>query len=237
MGGDDTDRRASRAATRHCVAAEQSEDPIRTVGLLRPAIVPQVSEDDRSNPPLDDAPIIHLSAVVEDRVVIGTGTKVWSNVYIRSGARIGRNCVFGRNSFVDLDVVIGDCVKVQNNASLYEGVQLADGVFVGPHVIFTNDKIPRAVTPDGRLKTTDDWQLEKTFVRFGAAIGAGAVIVAGVEIGRWAMVGSGSVVTHNIPDRGLAVGNPARVIGYVSAAGARCETVDQARLLTVKEQT
>lgn len=195
-----------------------------------------MGEDDRSANPVDVEPTVHASASVEDDVRIGAGTKVWSNVQIRRGARIGNDCVFGRNSFVDLDVVIGDCVKVQNNASLYEGVELADGVFVGPHVIFTNDKVPRAITPDGRLKTTDDWQLEKTFVHHGAAIGAGAVIITGVEIGPWAMIGSGAVVTRNVPEHALAVGNPARVIGYVSARGVRCETVEEARQRTETEQ-
>jgi UDP-2-acetamido-3-amino-2,3-dideoxy-glucuronate N-acetyltransferase len=180
---------------------------------------------------------IHESASVEDDVVIGDGTRVWSNVQIRRGARIGSNCVFGRNSFVDLDVTVGDNVKVQNNASLYEGVVVDDGVFIGPHVIFTNDKVPRAITANGRLKTTDDWQLGRIHVCHGAAIGAGAVVITGVTIGRWAMVGSGAVVTRDVPDHGLAVGNPARLIGYVSAAGVRCESQEQAAALSADEST
>ncbi len=179
---------------------------------------------------------IHPSASVEDGVTIGAGTRIWSNVQVRRGARIGRSCVFGRNSSVDLDVVVGDHVKVQNNASLYEGVELEDGVFIGPHVIFTNDRVPRAINPDGSLKNTDDWELGRTFVRTGAALGAGATVVTGVEIGLWAMVGSGAVVTGDVPPHALVVGNPARIVGYVSAAGRRCTTQDEAILATRDER-
>jgi acetyltransferase-like isoleucine patch superfamily enzyme len=182
------------------------------------------------------AAIVHPSAIVEHGAEIGDGTRVWANVQVRPGARIGRNCVLGRNTFVDLDVQVGDCVKVQNNASLYEGLTLEHGVFVGPHVVFTNDRVPRAITPDGRLKITDDWILRRTLVRHGAAIGAGAVVVAGVTIGRWAMIGSGAVVTKDVPDHALVLGNPGRIVGYVSASGQRVGTVDEARRATEQEE-
>ena len=178
---------------------------------------------------------VHESAEIDDDVVIGDRTRIWANVQVRAGARIGQDCSFGRNSFVDLDVIVGDRVKVQNNASLYEGVVLEDGVFIGPHVIFTNDRLPRAITPDGRLKTTDDWELGATIVRTGAALGAGVVVVTGTEIGRWAMVGSGTVVTRDVPEHGLVVGNPGRIVGYVSAAGTRCDNQDAARSLSERE--
>ena len=178
---------------------------------------------------------VHDSAVVEEGAVIGDGTRVWANVQVRKGAVLGRNCILGRNSFVDLDVHVGDNVKVQNNSSLYEGVTLEDGVFVGPHVVFTNDKIPRAVTPSGELKTTDDWVLGTILVREGAAIGAGAVIVTGITIGRWAMVGSGAVVTRDVPDYGLVLGNPAMLSGFVSAGGVRCESQSEAHALSIVE--
>lgn len=178
---------------------------------------------------------VHPSAQIEDNVVIGTGSRVWANVQIRSGARIGRECSLGRNSFVDLDVVVGDCVKVQNNASLYEGVTLEDGVFVGPNVIFTNDRVPRAVNPDGRLKASGDWELWRTTVRRGASLGAGAVVLTCAEIGPWAMVGSGTVVTRDVPGHAVVVGNPGRIIGFVSAGGQRCETQQEAELLSVAE--
>lgn len=182
-----------------------------------------------------DDPFVHASAVVEAGASIGARTKVWSNVQVRTGARIGRDCVLGRNAFVDVDVVVGDCVKVQNNASLYEGVELADGVFVGPHVIFTNDRVPRAVTPDGSLKTTADWTLGRTRVERGAALGAGVVVVTDTTIGAWAIVGSGTVVTRDVPDHALVVGNPGTVIGWVSAGGQRCGSQHEARELSRQE--
>ncbi len=181
-------------------------------------------------------PHIHPSATVEPGAEIGDGTRVWSNVQVRPGARIGRDCILGRNSFVDLDVKVGNNVKIQNNASLYEGVEVADGAFIGPHVIFTNDRVPRAVNPDGTRKSTDDWHLGRTFVGEGAALGAGVVVVTGVTIGRWAMVGSGAVVTKDVPDHALVVGNPARIVSWVSAAGTRCDDQAAARSLTEHEQ-
>lgn len=181
-----------------------------------------VGTEDHEMPRTDT--FVHPSAVVEDGAIVGAGTKIWAQVQVRVGARIGAQCILGRNSFVDCDVVLGDRVKVQNNASLYEGVELESGVFIGPHVIFTNDKVPRAVNPDGTLKRPEDWQCGRTLVQEGAALGAGVVVVTGVTIGRWAMVGSGAVVTRDVPDHALLVGNPAHQIGWVSAAGTRCDT-------------
>jgi len=122
---------------------------------------------------------------------------------------------------VDSGVVIGNRVKVQNYVSIYHGVTIEDGVFVGPHTVFTNDKLPRAITPDGQIKSADDWVVSPTVVRYGAAIGANSVLVCGITVGRWAMIGAGSVVTKDVPDYGLVVGNPARLIGYVKEDGSR----------------
>lgn len=172
---------------------------------------------------------MHPTADISPTARIGPGTTVWSHAQIRDGARIGRECVLGRNTFVDVDVHVGDRVKIQNGASLFEGVSLADGVFVGPHVVFTNDLVPRAVNPDGSLKTADDWRRDTTTVGTGAAIGAGAVIITGLHIGEWSMVGAGAVVTRDVPDHALVVGNPARPIGWVDRAGMRCAAADVAR--------
>jgi len=164
---------------------------------------------------------IHPSAEVAQDAVIGDNTKVWHLVQIRPGARIGQECIFGRGVYVDSHVVIGNRVKVQNYVSIYEGVTIDDGVFVGPHVVFSNDKHPRAINPEGTLKAATDWTISLTRVGMGASLGANATIVCGVTIGSWAMIGAGSVVTKDVPDFGLVVGNPARLIGYVCKCGQR----------------
>lgn len=164
---------------------------------------------------------VHESAVVEDNVEIGEGTRIWQIVQVRPGARIGKDCNIGRGVFVDCNVVIGDNVKIQNYVSVYEGVTLEDGVFLGPHCVFTNDKVPRAVNNDMTPKDAHDWEITPTLVKQGAAIGANAVIICGVTIGKWAMIGSGAVVTKDVPDYGLVVGNPARLLDYVCPNGHR----------------
>ncbi len=172
---------------------------------------------------------VHPTAVVEDGAVIGEGCMVWHLCQIRAGAVLGCDCVLGRGVFVDSGVVIGNRVKVQNYVSIFHGVEIDDGVFVGPHVCFSNDLHPRAVNPDMTLKSADDWTLVPTHVCAGAAIGANASILCGVTIGRWAMVGLGAVVVHDVPDYGLVVGNPARLIGYVCACGQRKDSLELAR--------
>lgn len=180
---------------------------------------------------------VHATAEVSDSATIGDGTRIWSLCQIRDGARLGANCIVGRNSFIDVNVEVGANVKIQNNCSLYEGVQLEDGVFIGPHVTFTNDLYPRAINPDGTLKDASDWVLGRTLVRYGAALGARTVVVTGVMIGRWAMIGSGTVVTRDVPDHALVVGSPGRTIGWVSAAGVRCASQAEAEALTSAEST
>jgi acetyltransferase-like isoleucine patch superfamily enzyme len=174
---------------------------------------------------------IHPSADVEADVTLGENTKVWHLCHIRRGAKIGSECVFGRGVFVDAGVQIGSRVKIQNYVSVFHGVTIEDGVFVGPHVCFTNDMFPRAVNADMSLKAADDWVLGETLVKAGAAIGANSTIVCGITIGRWAMIGSGSVVTKDVPDYALVVGNPARIIGYVSPSGKRVSTPEEAAQL------
>jgi UDP-2-acetamido-3-amino-2,3-dideoxy-glucuronate N-acetyltransferase len=171
---------------------------------------------------------VHATADVSPDARVGDGTSVWHQVQIREGACVGRNCVLSKGVYIDAGVRIGNNVKIQNYVSVYHGVTIEDGVFVGPHVCFTNDLRPRAVNPDGSLKAADDWVLSPTLVQEGAALGANSTIVCGVTIGRWAMIGSGSVVTHDIPDHGLAWGNPAELHGFVCQCGVRlCEPAEQ----------
>jgi UDP-2-acetamido-3-amino-2,3-dideoxy-glucuronate N-acetyltransferase len=166
---------------------------------------------------------IHPSADVSDKAIIGDGTSIWHQAQVREGANIGEKCIIGKGVYVDADVILGKHVKIQNYVSVYHGVTIEDGVFVGPHVCFTNDLHPRAVNPDLSLKAADDWVLSKTLIREGAALGANSTIVCGITIGMWAMIGSGSVVTKNIPDYGLAYGNPARLHGFVCPCGTRLQ--------------
>ena len=168
-------------------------------------------------------PRIHPTAVVSPQAQVGEGTSIWHHAQVREGVRIGRECIVGKNVYVDFDVVIGDRVKIQNNALVYHGVTIEDGVFIGPAACLTNDRRPRAVTPDGALKSGTDWEVGTILVREGAAIGARAVILPNVTIGPWAMVAAGAVVTHDVPAHGLAVGMPARLQGYVCRCGERLE--------------
>lgn len=164
---------------------------------------------------------IHPSAEVSPGAQIGEGTSIWHQAQVRDGARLGRHCIVGKGSYVDTGVQIGDNVKIQNYVSIYHGVTIEDGAFCGPHCVFSNDKRPRAVNPDGSLKSADDWEVTPVLVRKGAAIGANATILCGVSIGQWAMVGAGSVVTRDVPDFGLVLGNPARLCGFVCPCGHR----------------
>jgi len=164
---------------------------------------------------------IHPTAEVSPGAEIGEGTSIWHQVQVREGARIGRNCILSKGVYVDTGVTLGDNVKVQNYVSIYHGVTIEDGVFCGPHCVFTNDERPRAINPDGTLKAGDDWTLSETRVKKGASIGANAVIVCGVTVGAWAMIGAGSVVTRDVPDHGLVYGNPAQLHGFVCRCGGR----------------
>lgn len=159
------------------------------------------------------------SAEVDSRAKVGAGTSVWSNAAIREDAEVGRECVIGRGAYIGPGVRLGDRVKVQNLAQIYEPATVADGAFVGPAVVFTNDLYPRAVTPEGRLKNQDDWDAVGVTVLEGASIGARAVCVAPVVVGRWATVAAGAVVAADVPDYGLVRGVPARRVGWMGRAG------------------
>jgi len=154
---------------------------------------------------------IHQSAEVAKDANIGPGTSVWNNAQIREGARVGAGCNIGKDVYIDTGAVIGDRVKIQNGVSVYRGVTVQDDVFLGPHMTFTNDRYPRAFNTD--------WQITGTLVKRGASIGANATIVCGHTIGEYAMVAAGSVVTRDVPDYGLVMGNPARLRGYACRCG------------------
>lgn len=164
--------------------------------------------------------LIHATAQVSDQATIGPGTQIWNHSQVREGVQIGENCILGKDVYVDFGVEVGDNVKIQNGAYIYHGATIESGVFIGPGVIFTNDKKPRAINPDGSLKGNDDWEVGKIKICHGASLGAGSIILPNVTIGRFALIGAGAVVTHDVADHALVAGNPARQVGYV----CRCAT-------------
>ena len=164
---------------------------------------------------------IHPTADVEDGVTIGDGTAVWAQVHVRSGATIGHDCIVGEKTYIAGDVTIGDRVKINAMVYVCAGVTIEDGVMVSAAVVFTNDRYPRATTPDlSELRTSEvDEHTLPTRVCEGATIGAGAVVGAGLEVGRFALVGMGTVVTRSVPDFHLVIGNPARSVAVVCRCG------------------
>jgi len=156
---------------------------------------------------------IHPSATVDERAEIGDHSKIWVNVQVRENARVGRNCIISKDVYIDHGVTIGNNCKIQNSVSVYHGVTIEDDVFVGPNACFTNDLHPRA--------HASSWVATPTLVRRGASIGANATIVCGTEIGAYAMVAAGAVVTKDVEPYALVMGNPARPVGYVDEAGNR----------------
>lgn len=170
---------------------------------------------------------IHPTAEVSPDAAVGVGTRIWRQAHIREHAQIGENCNIGKGVYIDAHVRIGSNVKIQNHVSIFEGVTLEDGVFIGPHVCFTNDMFPRAITPDGKLKSADDWEITPTLVKYGASIGAGAVVVCGITIGTFALLGAGAVVTRDVPPHALVFGNPARQHGYVCRCARRLPEVHE----------
>jgi UDP-2-acetamido-3-amino-2,3-dideoxy-glucuronate N-acetyltransferase len=166
-------------------------------------------------------------AVIDDNVEIGEGTKIWHFSHVQSGAKIGKKCVLGQNVNVGNNVTIGNFVKIQNNVSVYEGVTLEDYVFCGPSMVFTNILNPRSKYP----QVGAEFYIE-TLVKEGASMGANCTIVCGHTIGRFAMVGAGAVVTKDVPDFALVVGNPARIIGWYSEAGEKMEFDENGRFVS-----
>ena len=167
--------------------------------------------------------MIAPTADVDARADVADSTRVWQLAQIREYATIGENCVIGRGAYIDAGVSIGDNCKIQNNALVYAPAVLEDGVFVGPAAVFTNDTFPRAINSDGTLRDASDWKAQGVAVRRGAAIGARALVLGGVEIGEWALVAAGSVVTNDVPPHALMVGTPARRTGWVGTSGRLME--------------
>ncbi|MFH0835319.1 MAG: acyltransferase [Candidatus Micrarchaeota archaeon] len=156
---------------------------------------------------------IHPTADVSPQAKIGDGTKIWNQAQIRENCEIGKNCNIGKDVYIDFDVKIGDRVKIQNGVSVYHGVVIEDDVFLGPHCITTNDMFPRS--------WISEFAVHKTLIKKGASIGAGAILVCGITVGEYAMVGAGAVVTKDVPAHALVVGNPGRIIGFVCKCGQR----------------
>ncbi len=159
------------------------------------------------------------SADVDADVDLGAGSSVWHLAQVRSGARLGTSCIIGRGAYIGPGVQLGDNCKVQNYALVYEPARLGAGVFIGPAAVLTNDHFPRAVNPDGSLKSGSDWELVGVTIHDGASIGARAVCIAPVTIGKWAMVAAGATVTKDVPDFALVAGSPAKRIKWVGRAG------------------
>ena len=170
---------------------------------------------------IDPSARVHASADLEADVTVGPGTSIWHRAQLRNGAVVGAECVIGRDAFIDEGVRLGDRVKVQNGALVYHGVTVEDGVFIGPGAILTNDRYPRAITSAGELARASDWDVSPITLRRGCSIGAGAIVVAGIDVGSFATVGAGAVVTRPVADYALVVGNPARRLGWVCACGLR----------------
>ena len=159
-------------------------------------------------------PFVHESSYVDDGAVLGEGTKVWHFSHVMSGAKIGKRCNIGQNVVISPGVVIGDNVKIQNNVSVYTGVILEDDVFCGPSMVFTN-----VINPRSAVSRKDEYR--ETVVRRGASLGANSTVVCGHSIGRFAFIGAGAVVTKDIPDYALIVGNPGRISGWMCECGVK----------------
>ena len=167
--------------------------------------------------------LIHTTAEVSPRARIGFGTKIWHQAQIRGKAILGKNCVISKGVYIDQGVVIGDDVHIQNYSCIYEGVYVQSGVFIGTGVSFATDLNPRSLTISGKTKKRGDWTGNPIIIKNGASIGSGSVILGKVNIGQFAMVGAGSVVTADVCDHGLVRGNPARLVGFVCRCGYKAQ--------------
>jgi acetyltransferase-like isoleucine patch superfamily enzyme len=162
---------------------------------------------------------IVADATVHPSAQVGAGVRVWSLAQVREGATLGEDSIIGRDVYVDHGVTVGARCKIQNGAQLFAPCVIGEGVFIGPGAMLTNDVYPRAITPDGELKSINDWEPEGVTVERGASVGAGAIVIGGVTVGAWSVVAAGAVVTRNVPSFALVAGIPARQMGWVGRAG------------------
>ena len=170
---------------------------------------------------------IHPTAQIDNGTILGPEVSVWANTHVRENTQIGDSTIIGEFCYIGPNTKIGNNCKIQNGAYIYQPCIIEDGVFIGPRVVITNDKNPRAINPGGSIKNSADWVARSTIIKRGASVGAGAVIVAPLIIGEWAMVGAGSVLIHDLPDFALAAGVPARQIGWVGRNGYRLNQISK----------
>jgi acetyltransferase-like isoleucine patch superfamily enzyme len=173
---------------------------------------------------------------VSPHAVVASTTKIWELAQVREHASVGENCIIGRGAYIGNGVVVGKNCKIQNDAMIYEPAVLEDGVFIGPNVVLTNDHFPRAINPDGTLKSAGDWAPVGVTIKYGASVGAHSVCIAPVVIGEWALVGSGSVVTKDVPSHAIVVGNPARQIGWAGKTGQPLVAADNGEFVCPTSQ-
>lgn len=171
------------------------------------------------------------NAEVDPRATIGAGTAIWGLACVRENAVVGRDCVIGRGAYIEDGVVIGDRVKIQTHALVFTPARIEDDVFLGPAVILTNDPYPRSSTPEGNLKRAGDWKAQGVVIEKGASIGARAVVLPGVRIGRFAMIAAGAIVTRDVHDFAIMMGGPARRTGWIGKAGVPLQPVEPSRWL------
>lgn len=169
--------------------------------------------------------LVHSSAHLSESAIVGENTQIWNQAHIRENVKLGSNVTIGTGVYIGPGVIVGDRSKIQNLAQIYEPAYLEEGVFIGPAVVLTNDKIPRAINTDKSQKNKSDWKPVGVTIRQGASIGAGTVCIAPIEIGEWAIIGAGSVVTKDVPNFALFAGNPARFVRWISKSGAALKKV------------